>query len=319
MDESMIRIRAMVSQESSVYAIQNNYLWQASSYAASRRRPRLESSMPLSPPVDASCRLLMAKWCTSLCDYCKYDRDVTAATMSCVDRYASTPAGMRSILLDRDQYQLAVMTALYLIAKIQQSEALDPESVAKLSQGKHSKADIERMEMEMLVGLEWRVHPPTPWTFAQELLQLIPADIVAMDEETRQRIFELTKYQLELAVFDYGLSLKRSSELAFGAILNAMESMNAEIALHFETLVSHLLKTEVNQLRDTRVGLLQVISEDASTQPMCALLTQQTIMASSNTMKDHTCSSVNSSPKSVSANIRQRPCQSNEWNQSLER
>jgi Cyclin, N-terminal domain/Cyclin, C-terminal domain len=303
MDDSMSRIRAMVSQESSVYNLQSNYLLQVSSYAASRRRPRPESAAPVAPPVDASCRLLMAKWCNSLCDFCKYDRDVTAAAMSCVDRYASTPAGMENILMDRDRYQLAVMTGLYLIAKIQQSEALDPLSVAKLSRGKHSKADIENMEMEMLVGLNWRVHPTTPWSFAQELLNLIPMD-ANIDQVTRQRIHELTKYQLEVAVYDYDLSLRRSSELAFGAILNAMESMHADFALHFETMVSHLLKTEVHQLRDTRVGLLKVISEDSSTQPMCALLTQRTIITSSPASKDHTFSSVDSSPKSVSATIR---------------
>jgi hypothetical protein len=305
MDQSLSRFEAMMSLESSVYALQNNYLSEASFYAASRRRPRTQSvSVPtLSPPVDASCRLLMAKWCDSLCDFCKYDRDVTAAAMSCVDRYAATPAGMRSILMDRDLYQLAVMTGLYLIAKIQQREALDPESVAKLSRGKHSKTDIEKMELEMLAGLNWRVHPPTPWAFAQELMNLVPHDS-AMNDAARQRILELTKYQLEVAVCEYDLSLKRSSELAFGAILNAMESINTDSALHFEVMVSHFLPTDVNHLRDTRVGLLKVISEDARTQPMCAILRQSTVMASSNTMKEHGSSCVNSSPKSVSATIR---------------
>ncbi|KAG7348197.1 cyclin-like protein [Nitzschia inconspicua] len=301
MDESVFRIRAMLSQETSVYTLQSNYLLNASVFATSRRRSR--PGFPVTPPVDASCRVLMAKWCNSLCDFCKYDRDVTAAAMSCVDRFASTPSGMETILMDRDRYQLAVMTGLYLIAKIQQGEALDPESVAKLSRGKHSKADIENMEMEMLVGLQWRVNPPTPWTFARELLNLIPTS-VAMEEDTRERIYELTKYQLEVAVLDYDLSFSRSSELAFGAILNAMESLSVDFAIPFETSVSQLLKTEVHQLRGIRMGLLKVISEDASVQPMCAVLTQRTsVMASYHAPKNDSFSCVNSSPKSVSATI----------------
>jgi hypothetical protein len=248
----------------------------------------------------------MAQWCNSLCDFCKYDRDVTAAAMSCVDRYAATPQGMDRILMDRDQYQLAVMTSLYMVAKVQQHEALDPDSVAKLSRGKHTKRDIEAMEMTMLSGLKWRVHPPTPWTFAQELLKLVDV----MDPSTRQRIVELTKYQLEATVYKYELTLQRPSVVAFGAVLNAMESLNVASALQFESMVSRLLQTEVPQLRDVRVATLKVIAEDAAagdTQPPeCVLLTQRmnARVVSPPATKETVSRCGTASPVSVSATIR---------------
>jgi hypothetical protein len=312
-ESSLDRVRAMVSQETTCYTI-HDYLAQIPSNA-SRRRLRIStnsserhSSSTMGAPIDASCRLLMAKWCNSLADFCQYDKDITASAMSCVDRYAATSAGMKRILLDRDQYQLAVMTALYMVAKIQQTQALDPASVAKLSRGKYCTSDIETMELEMLVGLKWRVNPPTPWTVARELLKMIPTQNVGGDS-IKRRIDELTKYQIDAAVCDYQLSLKRPSEVAFGAILNAMESLNADYALHFETAVCHLLQTSIQQLQETRTRVLKIISEDDSkTQPNCALLTQrmrQTLLTSSSTIKGDVLSSVNTSPKSVSASFRQ--------------
>ncbi|KAL3924300.1 MAG: hypothetical protein SGILL_001128 [Bacillariaceae sp.] len=278
MDNVQDRIHAMMSQETTSYAI-HDYFSQVSTFASRRPRPTGNSSSATNSNhpayVDANCRTLMAKWCNSLCDFCKYDRDVTASAMSCVDRFAATPQGMEIILMDRDQYQLAVMTSLYMMAKIGQSEALDPASVAKLSRGKHTRRDIEKMELKMLVGLKWKVHPPTPWSFARELLELIPTS--AIDTATSQRIADLTKYQLEAAVFNYELSLQRPSEVAFGAILNAMESMNANCALRYETMVSQLLTSQVHQLRAVRVSLLKVIAEADATcsQPERAILTQR--------------------------------------------
>jgi hypothetical protein len=244
----------------------------------------------------------MAKWCNSLCDFCQYDRDVAAAAMSCVDRFAASSEGF-TILMDRDKYQLAVMTSLYLVAKIQQLEALDPDSVAGLSRGKHTKADIEAMELELLVGLRWRVHPPTSWAIAQELLNLIPANL--MDVLTKERIVELTKFQLEVGMCHYNLGLNRPSTVALGAILNAMESLNdmADLVHRFEQMASQVLATTLDEVRDVRMALLTSISEDSSTEPKCAEFAQRmsgTLIALSKE-KEMSSSSFNSSPRCVSA------------------
>jgi hypothetical protein len=304
-DQTLANIKVMMSQETSAYAV-HNYLARVESFS-SKRRPRTAMTSATevsSSPVDATCRYLMAKWCNSLCDFCKYDRDVTASAMSCVDRMVATSEGFE-ILMDRDRYQLAVMTALYMVAKIQQMEALDPESVAKLSREKYSKQDIEKMELDMLVALRWRVHPPTGWAFAHELLNLIPIDV--LDDGKRQRIADLTKFQIELATCNYDLSLNRPSSLAFGAILNAMESIDANIALQFESIVSNILPIEVDQLRCIRVELLKVVSVDSDAEPMSALLTQRMsgsmVTTSSLDKEKLTSSCAISSPRCVSANF----------------
>jgi hypothetical protein len=221
--------------------------------------------------------------------------------MSCVDRFAATNEGY-DILMDRDRYQLAVMTSLYLVAKIQQMEALDPDSVAKLSRGKHTKDDIEAMELQMLVGLRWRVHPPTAWSVAQELLNLIPTN--AMDDTARARVMELTKFQLEVGMCHYNLSLSRPSTVALGALLNAMESLSMDSIVHrFEHMATQVLGTTLDEVRDVRMMLLTVISEDSSTEPKCAEFAQRMsgALVALSKEKEISSSSFNSSPRCVSS------------------
>jgi Cyclin, N-terminal domain len=315
-DQTMDSIEAMRFQESSAYLV-HDYFAQLELRQRRNIRKRPESPADVRevppPPVDASCRYLMAKWCHSLCDFCNYPRDLTASAMSCVDRFVATGDGL-DVLLDRDRYQLAVMTAFYMMAKIHQMEALDPRSVANLSRGKHSKDSIEEMEMKMLVALRWRVNPPTAASFAHELLNLIPPS--SMDESSRKRIADLTKLQIDLAVCDYDLSLNLPSQIALGCLLNAMESLDTDFAMQFEAMVStHVLKpshSSVGQLREIRIGLLGAVSDDpCAAHPMGSLLTRKVARGAvplGGPVGQHLGSSsacVNTSPRCVTLTIAQ--------------
>lgn len=208
--------------------------------------------------------------------------------MSCVDRFVATSAVGYEALLDRDLYQLVVMAAFYTAAKVHQMEALDPKSVARLSRGKHTTADVEEMERTMLTDLGWRVNPPTTRFFAHHLLQLIPDSL--MDRESRRRITELADFQLDLAICYYDLSLHRPSQIAYGALLNAIESIDGEFAARFEAMVStHVLSAthNVDVLREIRIGLLRAVAEDpsAAEPTMSALLTKQLTSSSLGVVK----------------------------------
>lgn len=209
-------------------------------------------------PVDPACRSIMAKWCVSLCNFCNYDRYTMASVMSCVDRFVATPQGSR-ILFDRNDYQLVVMASLYLMTKVLESQALEPSSMAKLSRGKYSKADIERMELEILMALDWCVTPPTPMAFAHEFVKhlgLCPdhendqscggsmgeaesnddsscsaysCETAASCGTTEERIIELIHCQIKDTASDYELScLHRPSHVAFAALRNALESLDID-------------------------------------------------------------------------------------------
>lgn len=240
-------------------------------------------------PVDAFCRNIMAKWCISLCKYCSYDRGMVSSVMSCVDRFVATPEGCKA-LANRNRYQLAVMASLYLVAKVQQTQALEPASIAKLSRGKYTKSDIEAMELEILVGLKWFVNPPTPMAFALEFIEHF--DFVPENSEyayhgenestassgsatTQARITELVRCQVQEAVCDYELSCgTRPSHVAYGALSNALESMDIDPAdLKSMRFLRERLHIDHEDDRSVSAALLRAVSSsDSSNDSLSSLL-----------------------------------------------
>lgn len=257
-DKDFALMESMLTKEQTIYA-QHDYF---------------ARSLPISPqndmPVDPLCRQIMAKWCSNLCKFCKYDRRMVGSVMSCVDRFVATPEGFKT-LLNRDEYQLVVMASLYLVAKIQQTQALEPESVAKLSRGKYSKENIEAMELRILCSLGWFVHPPTAMSFAHEFLEkfdLVPDDFDDESDEssmanstastTEEKIMDLVRCQVEEATFDYELCcLTRPSHVAYGALSNALESLNIDASNAMETLKQQLEMADGDFISSS---LLEIVS-----------------------------------------------------------
>mmetsp|Transcript_16797 Transcript_16797/g.38498 ORF Transcript_16797/g.38498 Transcript_16797/m.38498 type:complete len:320 (-) Transcript_16797:42-1001(-) len=267
-------------------------------------------------PVDPACRKVMTKWCISLCKFCNYDRDMIASIMSCVDRFVATPRGSR-ILWNRDDYQLVVMASLYLVTKIQQRQALQPESMAKLSRGKYSKDDVEAMELEILIALNWSVNPPTPMSFAHEFVKNfrllddeydVPCAVRTMVED---RILELIHCQVDEAASDYELScLHRQSHVAFAALVNALGSLDMD---PFDLQSVKALKEQLEINEDCSLGgtfqnmstaLMRIASssEDSSS----ALLIQRSC-GLSNSSRNKTEKDVSDSSLSASSSIHSSP------------
>ena len=257
-------IEAMISRETTVYAVHDDYFSQTLSSLSVPSSLSSSSSSLLSNSsscrirsnnkeqrrqccdvdvVDSSCRFVMTKWCISLCNFCNYNTNrgrLISSIMSCVDRFVSAKRG-RYVLFDRERYQLVVMSSLYLQAKIHQSQALNPSSISKLSRGKFTKDDIEQMEYEILTTLQWNINPPTSNDYVYEILNHLlndddndndndnddDDDDDDDDEKTTTRIIELVNCQIDEAICDYELScLYRPSHVALAAILNALESLN---------------------------------------------------------------------------------------------
>ena len=170
--------------------------------------------------MDETCRSCMVQWTNTLADFCQYNRETADIAISCLDRFLCTPEGSLT-LLSSEQYQLAAMTAFYTSAKIHERQAIEPASIARLSRGTHTKESIEQMELYLLRVLQWRVHPPTAMRFAMCFLDLIPFEII--DEQHRIPIMDRVRYQLNVALSEYRLSLQRSSHLGLAVLMNAFD------------------------------------------------------------------------------------------------
>jgi hypothetical protein len=286
-DETLATIEVMRCQEESGYTV-GDYLAQ------------LPASVTVEdPPVDAQCRVIMQKWCKEIAQYCGYNNEVVDIAMNCLDRFMSTAEGS-SILLDRSQYQLAVMTALYTTVKIHCHEAMDPALVSNLSQGAHSPKAVEAMEVRMLSALQWRVNPPTALSFVSKILELVPEHL--MNDEERQAITDLTKFQLELAMETYEFSILPASSIAIASLMNAVESVSSNTAFvkDFEPSVCRLASVDATALRDVRINLYESIN---GVEPMDMQFTadmEDTTVEETTKQFSETNHEIGTSPRSVS-------------------
>lgn len=264
-EHSLFTIQAMRKQEESAYTV-HDYL----------------ASLPLPTgtvtPVDGACRQVMANWCCEIAVFCKYERETVAIALNMLDRWMSTPDGFR-ILLDRNLYQLASMTALYTAVKVHEQEAMDPALVSSLSRGVHSAQAVETMEARMLQALQWRVNPPTAMSYVRLAMNIVPGHLLAVAE--RETIQEIARFQLEQSVTEYEFCRYSPSTMALASLLNALEGFSTDGMFYdnFEATMGQVLGVTVMTpcLRDLRIALYELMNDDDA-----AMVLQSPVVESSN-------------------------------------
>jgi hypothetical protein len=175
--------------------------------------------------VDIDCRSKMATWCYQVIDFCKFNRETASIAMNYLDRYMLTEQGA-TVWADRKLFQLAAMTCLYTAVKIHEPEAMDPTLVSTLSRGAYSTTEVEAMEVTILSALQWRMNPPTALAFVRQFLELIPVDVVG--QGSRETVHDITKFQTELAVTEHDFVTVKASTIAFGSLMNSLESLQLD-------------------------------------------------------------------------------------------
>lgn len=207
------RIGAMRKQEDTTYCC-SDYLGDNEELRSTARKP-----------VDEECRVKMCEWCYQVVDFCKFRRETVAIGMSYLDRYLSTPYGRRA-LTDRKEYQLSAMTTLYMAIKLHEPLEMETSLLADLSRGCYNEQEISDMEKDILNALGWRIQGPTPLSFVQHFLALLPDTV---HPAVATAIMDYARFQTELAVSDYGFVTIKYSNIALAAILNAVEGMEQSL------------------------------------------------------------------------------------------
>lgn len=218
----------------------------------------LKVGSTVSVPVDEDCRFKMAEWYYKVVDLCKFSRETVAVAMSYLDRYISTEAG-RPALDDYTVYQLAGMTCLYTAIKIHEPEAITP---AQLSSGTYTNEQVTDMELLILAAIRWHMNPPVALSFINNFLALLPS---VMSKSDRDAVYELAKFQTELAVIEYSLITVDASTVAFAAILNALETIECTGSMKIMNMLAKfstidLYSSLVTETQDKLYHILRGIS-----------------------------------------------------------
>lgn len=98
--------------------------------------------------------------------------------------------------------------------------------LAKLSKGEITVQDINAMENLMLNALSYHLCPPTSRAFIGAFYTFMPA---AMKERVGMHLIQEAVFMSELAVMEVCFKDVLASHIAFGAMLNVMESLDATI------------------------------------------------------------------------------------------
>jgi hypothetical protein len=207
------RIAIMRIQEETTYQVRNYF-------ADSAQMRKLSSK-----PVDEDCRVKMCEWCYQVVDFCKFRRETVGIGMSYLDRYLCTPKGLEA-LCNRKEYQLAAMTSLYIAIKLHEPLEMETSLLADLSRGCYTEMEFVGMEQQILLALKWRVNGPTPLSFVQYFMALIPETV---HPSVAQLIMDYARYQTELVVAEQNFVHVKPSEIALAAVLNAMEGMDINL------------------------------------------------------------------------------------------
>lgn len=194
-------------------------------------------------PCDPSCRKIMFHWMIKVVDFFpSMHRETVAYAMDYLDRFLQTPDGKAARTV-RSTFQLAAIACLYTAVKLHEAAAVSPKFLEQLSRDEYSEKDLKRMELTVLKALNWRLTTPTSVGFLREYMDIVPSALLDGKEERepqgrddevtinatnsselRQNIFEMAKFQTEVALAEYKYVTFNASTIAYCALSNALQA-----------------------------------------------------------------------------------------------
>ena len=219
-----------------------------------------DSNRSSSSEMTATWRDKICEWYYNIIDYCSYDREMVFICMNCLDRYTMKHR------VDTRTYQLVAITTLSIVNKAHGTHGrrrLGVHALIKLSQNAFSEKDILEMERHILETLEWRLFPPTSFSFSVYLLKLLeryreecsslPLPLPSRND--LHEIKDIARFLTELSVCDYFYAPRNSSSVGMASLLIAIETVNGhgstpifpnEFMIHFVQMLEQ--ETSLNAL-----------------------------------------------------------------------
>lgn len=169
--------------------------------------------------LNVSWREKICQWSYNVVDHFDLPREVVAVSLSLFDRYLAT----RHNQCSGNMALLTSLTTLHITIKIHSEKTVKLSTLASLSRGQFGPQDIEKMEWQIFEALDWKLHPPSLFSFISHFLMAFPAEV---SHSVRKEIFEVAIYMVELSVCDSSYVRYPWSTVAMAAILNVMEDLS---------------------------------------------------------------------------------------------
>lgn len=176
----------------------------------------------------------ICEWFYEFVDHYNFDRELVSVALNCYGRYMDiVDQRSEDTAITPSTLQRIAITSIFIVIKIHcLGEECSPNArvraLSRLVYGHFEAREILDTEKDMLHELNWLLHPPTMHTFALSFGRLHP--LGANDENLTNYLSEMTRYQMELAVFYPELLMNyKPSVLAFAGMLRAEEELDSRV------------------------------------------------------------------------------------------
>ena len=112
------------------------------------------------------------------------------------------------------------MTSIYLAIKIHSTKKMSMQAIVSTGNGRVTAPQIERMELDIMQCLDWKLSPPTPLSF---IANFVPLICVHLEDAEVERI---CAFFAELSVCMYLFNFVKPSSIAIASILCGLESLH---------------------------------------------------------------------------------------------
>uniref|UniRef100_A0A7S2I9H3 Cyclin-like domain-containing protein n=1 Tax=Helicotheca tamesis TaxID=374047 RepID=A0A7S2I9H3_9STRA len=186
--------------------------------------------------VEKACRTQICEWLYRVADHLNIDREVVMMAIVLLDQFmTSRPYTCRR------NFRLAAMASLHLASKLYGGRTVRISFLAELSRGEFLIQHIAEMEQLLLFTLKWRVNPPTPLSFLQHFLALLPC---STPHALKEELFQYSRFFVELSSCDYAFVTEKCSYVAIASIINTFDATSSFLDFNFDSkLLAEFLKT----------------------------------------------------------------------------
>jgi hypothetical protein len=219
-------------------------------------------------------RQALCNWSYHTVASCKGVSSATAVmAISYFDRFMSSNSSSAELALeDIGVGQLACVTCLVVALKVHYGFNVETDFVSNaICRDMYSADEINRMEIEILQSLDWRLNGPIPHDFIDAYLNLHEV-IPTIDSSYLDSLARCSKAMAELAVTRYEVALHYPSAIAFTSICCALLYLEAVPSVDSVTVLGCIKRVSGLDLNDhtttrlfkTMIGLMQEFSSGGS-------------------------------------------------------
>ena len=175
--------------------------------------PDYLSKVQLPTEVKDTSRAFLIEWIIDVHRKFRLRPETLYVTVFIVDRYLSLKQ------IKKSELHILGVTSLLISTKYEEIYPPQLKELLNVSENKFNKAEVLKMELDILVTLQFDLTSPSPYRFLERFRKL--SSTVASDD----KIFFFAQYLMEIALLDASLLKYNGSELAASTLILATKSL----------------------------------------------------------------------------------------------